>query len=121
MDVAPAASRLPARLPPTDWWWRPPAPSPRFRTALRRGLFAAVAALVFVSYLYVPFETAAALPEQGWQAALAHAFRHRWRAGVDYVFTFGPLGALTTRAFDPALFPLRLGWEIGLTLLTTAV
>jgi hypothetical protein len=121
MDVAPAASRLPIRLPSAAWRWHPPTLNPRVRTIARRGVLAAVAAVVFLSNLYVPFETATALPEQGWQAALAHAFRHRWRAGVDYVFTYGPLGVLTTRAFDPALVPLRLGWEIGLTLLATGV
>lgn len=119
MDVAPAAAceahRLPRRL---VWVSRSLARRPR--TVTRAGVFA-VAGLVFLSNLYVPFVTATSLPEQGWQAALAHGFRHRWRAGVDYVFTYGPLGALTTRAFDPAVFPLRLAWEVGLAAVAAGV
>src|SRR5262249_35254198 len=43
---------------------------------------------------------------------LGHFLKHRSQAGVDYVWSYGPLGYFTTAAFDPDLFAARVAWEL---------
>jgi hypothetical protein len=70
-----------------------------------------------------------ALPEYGfgvglddsWEQGLAHLMHDRAQAGVDYIFTFGPLGYLYTVAYEPALFWLRYAWEIIIKLAMAGV
>lgn len=42
------------------------------------------------------------------QAAMDHFFHTRARAGVDWVFTYGPLGYLQNLTYDPDLFVVRV-------------
>jgi hypothetical protein len=46
----------------------------------------------------------------------AHGYfsQHGFQAGVDYIFTYGPLGHFSTRAYDPALFWPKLYWEVSI-------
>jgi hypothetical protein len=59
--------------------------------------------------------------DPSWQAALARFFKMRAQAGVDYIFTFGPLGYLFTPAFDNDLFWLRYFVELLFKLIAAAV
>src|SRR5947209_759952 len=50
--------------------------------------------------------------DPSWQLSLGHFLLHRSRAGVDYFWTYGPLGYLATPAYHPALFPAKVLWEV---------
>src|SRR5437773_11936289 len=58
-----------------------------------------------------------------WEQALGYFMAHRAQAGVDYVFTYGPLGYFDTNAYEPSLFWWKYAWEViskGLTVLVFA-
>ena len=57
---------------------------------------AGVAAIVvpFVVLLWFPWPYREHLLDDGWSLALGEFMRTRARAGVDYVFPYGPLGYL---------------------------
>jgi hypothetical protein len=42
--------------------------------------------------------------DPSWHRAYSYFFEHGWRAGVDYVFTYGPLGFAEYGSFSPALY-----------------
>jgi glycosyltransferase involved in cell wall biosynthesis len=92
----------------------------RYRRLFGGGLLGLVALLVFVCNFNPPVTCSPCL-EGSWQYSLGYAARHHWRAGVDYVYTYGPLGFLTTVVYDPGLYPLRVGWEVGFTAVLAAV
>ena len=50
--------------------------------------------------------------DESWQLALGHFFKHRAQAGVDYIWTYGPLGWLTTTSYDPDLLLWKYAWEV---------
>ena len=56
--------------------------------------------------------------DPSWTGALGSAFERGLQAGVDYVFTFGPLGYLShpASAYDPELFSAYLASQIVLAL-----
>jgi len=65
--------------------------------------------------------------DPSWQQALAEAAKSRLQAGVDYVFTYGPLGFLMDSIvsgpgrffnthYDGALFYYQMAWEVAAAL-----
>ncbi|MBC7806289.1 MAG: hypothetical protein H7145_09070, partial [Akkermansiaceae bacterium] len=75
------------------------------------GLAAAVALAALLAFPNaVPDNTL----DSSWSAAFAYFFGERFRAGVDYIFTYGPLGFLLTAYFDPKTFYLKWLYEVSL-------
>ena len=50
--------------------------------------------------------------DYSWSVAIGHFLKHRSQAGVDYIFTYGPLGFFGNGAFDPDLFWFGYSWEV---------
>lgn len=75
-------------------------------------------ALIWLSFLSFGLPVATESADASWTQALGYAFKHRFQAGVDYVFTFGPLGYLSHPAasHDADLFYLFVTWQIILGL-----
>jgi len=58
--------------------------------------------------------------DTSWQQVLAHAFKHQWQAGIDYIFTYGPLGYLSLKnpSYEAELFyPAAVWWIVTSALL----
>jgi glycosyltransferase involved in cell wall biosynthesis len=87
----------------------------RYRPLLAAGLLSLAFVLVFLSNFVAPLVTGGSELDASWQQALVYAHQQGWRAGVDYVFTFGPLGYLLTWVFDPGSFAARAAWDAGIT------
>lgn len=59
--------------------------------------------------------------DTSWQQILAYAFQHHWQAGVDYIFTYGPLGyfSLKNPSYNAEVFyPTIAWWMIASSLLS---
>lgn len=59
--------------------------------------------------------------DTSWQQILAYAFQHHWQAGVDYIFTYGPLGyfSLKNPSYNAEVFyPTVVWWIITSSLLS---
>ncbi len=53
-----------------------------------------------------------------WTQALSYAINHGFQAGVDYIFTYGPLGYFSANsAYDADLFYVFITWNIIVSLL----
>jgi len=52
--------------------------------------------------------------DPSWTQGLGYAFKHNFQAGIDYIFTFGPLGYLssTFSSYDSDLFYSFVLWQI---------
>jgi hypothetical protein len=91
--------------------------------ALGLGLLVAA---IWIAHSTVPREVPGGGLDGAWRAALDRAVILNLRAGVDYVFTFGPLGALSTGAYTPELFGFKLlAWtgavHLGLAILMVRI
>jgi hypothetical protein len=51
-----------------------------------------------------------------WGQALGHFVSHSSQAGVDYIFTYGPLGYFSTENYDASLFSYAFWWNIIIAL-----
>jgi len=68
--------------------------------------------LVWTSRAVFPGDIAYSNLDRSWCLGLGHALLSGWRAGIDWVFTFGPLGFFSTAAYLPELFWTKvLVWE----------
>lgn len=76
-----------------------------FGRHLRSGTLAALALLASLALLGPPFETGKPTLDPSWVEAYAHFTRTGAQAGVDYLFTYGPLAYFIAPVFDPALYP----------------
>ncbi len=70
--------------------------------------------LIWLSSLYFGAPVSSTELDQSWLQGLGYAFKQHWQAGIDYVFTFGPLGYLShpTTPYDSDLFYLVVSWQI---------
>ncbi len=108
MDRAPAGSA------PRD-----PGSEPRAHSAW---FLAALCVLVWASRMVLPGDLPYSDLDRSWCMGLAHALEHGWRFGVDTVFTFGPLGCLSTGLYLEHLFWIKvLVWEGAFQLLVAVV
>lgn len=75
-------------------------------------------ALIWLSFLSFGLPVATESADASWTQALGYALKHGLQAGVDYVFTFGPLGYLSQPAasYDADLFYTFITWQIILGL-----
>ena len=76
--------------------------------------------VLFVVLLWFPWPYHERLLDDGWSLALGEFMRTRARAGVDYVFPYGPLGYLAVPALIPELFGLKYTWSILLAAVSAA-
>jgi hypothetical protein len=51
-------------------------------------------------------------PDESYEQPLGYFFKHHAQAGVDYMFTYGPLGFFYSRAYEPDLFWHKYFWEV---------
>ncbi len=75
--------------------------------------------LTVLSFLNFPSPKIVNL-DTSWQQVLAHAFKHQWQAGIDYIFTYGPLGYLSLKNpnYEAELFyPAAVWWIVTSALL----
>lgn len=87
-------------------------PSPG-RFAKRLGVAVAFAA-VFVALLWFPSPASDRFLDQGYGLAYAWFLKTGKQAGVDYAFTYGPLGYLVTGSlYFPGLYALKVAWALG--------
>jgi hypothetical protein len=83
----------------------------RWHSASRLGV-AALALVLWLRLLTFPFAITTTLLDDSWALALAHFTATGARAGVDYVFTYGPLGSFLVPAHEPSLYWQRYAWEL---------
>jgi hypothetical protein len=55
--------------------------------------------------------------DQSWGQALGYFYDHRLQAGVDYIFTYGPLGYFVSQIYDRDLYFQYFAWEVVLKIL----
>jgi hypothetical protein len=55
--------------------------------------------------------------DQSWGQALGYFYKHHMQAGVDYIFTYGPLGYFASRIYDRDLYFQYFAWEIIIKIL----
>ena len=108
-DTAPLA-------PPDGPAARPPEIAPAARRGRLRVLLAcSLGALLWASRLSLPEVSESFDVDPSWQKAYTWFHEHGLRAGVDYVFTYGPLAFLEYGEYDADLFwPKVLLWEFAL-------
>ena len=82
-----------------------------FKSWYPRGLL--VVGLVITIYAItwiIPFRTV--MPHEGldpsWVSVIEHSLRNQLTFGEDIIFTYGPLGFLSTKVFQQNLYPIRL-------------
>lgn len=86
-----------------------------------RALLAAAFVAVFVAMLWFPEPSPWRLMDDSWSLALGQFMHTRAQAGVDYAFTYGPLGYLSVPQLFPWLFSLRYVWAIAFALAAAAI
>jgi hypothetical protein len=79
------------------------------------GLFLWIGLISFPNYAW------GARLDDSWEQGLGVLLTRGAKAGVDYVFTFGPLGYFFTSAYNPELFWWKYTWEILLKLAMVCV
>ncbi len=99
--------------------WRGMLSKVRALTGLGTGstgvvLIALLLALVCIPVPYVPERANGC--DASWSAVLVHAHNSGWQFGKQIVFTYGPLGYLTTPFFSRSLLHARLLADIALAL-----
>lgn len=89
--------------------------TPSTRQLITPGIAAISFILLWLSLLTFPSPNPQALDiDASWQLVLAHAFQHSWQAGVNYIFTYGPLGyfVLKNPNYEANLFYPTVFWGI---------
>ena len=80
-------------------------------------LWAVFFVLTFLHLLRFPTEIHGPGLDQSWQQCLGYFLTHRFQAGVDYIWTYGPLGYFATQSYDGALFWWKYAWEVLVNLM----
>ncbi len=99
-----------------DALWRPTPTS-----NLARFLQCLVAAVLWASFINFPTQLPNVDRDNSWSQAMAHFLKHRFQAGHDYYFSYGPLGYFASSVYDPDLYWWKLAWELVVKLLFVIV
>jgi hypothetical protein len=98
---------------------------PRTKKRHRLGVlsYSSAVLLVWLSTLYFGGPTATWLLDDSWTQALGYAFKHNFQAGVDFIFTFGPLGYLYCyfSGYDSELFYVFVAWQLVMGLFVALI
>jgi hypothetical protein len=81
------------------------------KTRLQQLLLGVYVSLCFVK---LPATSVRDSVPQSWEAVLAFATANRLQWGSDIVFTFGPLGFLTSDYYWGYFFPVIVAWAFAL-------
>src|SRR5262245_35461967 len=90
---------LPLPSPPTPLTTRSRLPQSALALGRAASFFVA-GTLMWVSLLYFPSNVAGPQLDPSWAQALGYFLKHRFQAGQQYVFTYGPLGYFATDVYD---------------------
>ena len=77
--------------------------------------------LLWFAFVKLPATAGADQPPQSWEAVLSFAAARHWQWGRDIVFTYGPLGFLTSDYYWGNHFLPVLLWSFGFSLVLTMV
>ncbi len=69
--------------------------------------------LLWISLLDLPHNIASVGNDTSWQRCLGYFLTHRFQCGVDYVWTYGPLGYFVNIVYDTDLFWWKYAWELA--------
>jgi len=70
--------------------------------------------LLWLSLINLPTETLLPNLDSSWQGALSYFASRGLQSGKDVVFTFGPLGYLTTDTYSGYVVASRIGFDLVL-------
>jgi hypothetical protein len=73
-------------------------------------------AFLWLGLISLPTYVWGASLDDSWEQGLGVLLARGAKAGVDYVFTFGPLGYFYTGAYEPGLFWWKYAWELVIKL-----
>jgi len=79
-----------------------------------RILYGVAGILIFLSLLEFPAYVAGPELDPSWAQALNVLHKSSLQSGVDFIFTYGPLGCFTTAAYDPDLIVQKFLWEVAI-------
>jgi hypothetical protein len=71
-----------------------------------------VTVFLWLGLISLPSYAWGATLDDSWEQGLGILFVRGAKAGVDYIFTFGPLGYFYTAAYEPQLFWWKYAWEL---------
>lgn len=78
-------------------------------------ILTAIACLISFIALFFPPAVIGDTYEWSWALGIEYLARHHFREGVDWIFTYGPLGGLSTGIYMPGFFMPIVIWHILLT------
>lgn len=92
------------------------------RKLIENGIAIVSLILLWLSFLTFPSPQIIDI-DTSWQLVLAHAFHQHWQAGVDYIFTYGPLGYFSLKVpnYDANLFYVTVAWWLITSFLLAVV
>jgi hypothetical protein len=86
---------------------RPPA-----RKVWRSAIAVVLAAIMWVGLFRFPNKPPVPEADSSWRQCLGYFLKNHAQAGIDYVFTYGPLGYFATDVYDPDLFWPAYAWQL---------
>jgi hypothetical protein len=95
--------------------------APRSVTGLRWLAYGVLFLVFWISLLRFPEYVYGWGVDQSFEQPLDFFFKHHAQAGVDYIFTYGPLGWLFSTAYDPDLFWHKYIWEVVINAIVALV
>ena len=78
-------------------------------------------ALLFLALMWMPSVMSEPSLDGSCALGLGHLLKAGARAGVDYVFTYGPLGYFYSPAYVEGLYAAKFAWEVAFAALTTLI
>ena len=78
-----------------------------------------VGVVLWLALLWFPEAAESVRLDEGWGLTYGRFMSTRAQAGVDYIFTYGPLGYLMVPLYFPGLFWLKYGWAAAFSLVET--
>ena len=96
----------------------PRASVPRSVAAVGRAtLFFVAGTVTGIALLLYPTGVAGPTMDPSWAQSLGYFLKHRFQAGRQYVFPYGPLGYFPVPLYNADLFWLKIAWELGIKFL----
>jgi hypothetical protein len=74
------------------------------------------ALVCFVALFAIPVNASDPDLDNSWHRALQECFKSRAQAGIDYVFTYGPLGCFLNQIYAEEIYWHKYVWELAVSL-----